>query len=229
MVSKIATGYTTDVKGRPFRRRHLMPALIVVAVLAVAAITAWSVALTGGGDEARPTDCNMPEAASPSDRSGAPATPAPNLKPVSSTEMLSVAPAGLSTFKVRVFNSAAPRGSARSVSDDLVAEGFTPGDPAYADDTVYSDQNLHCVAQIRFGQAGQAGAAAVWLAAPCAQLVDDGRTGTDVDLALGEYYTQGRPTQDSQAALEALRSVDPKNPKTAIDRSLIEAVHNQAC
>ncbi|NLG45732.1 MAG: LytR family transcriptional regulator, partial [Gordonia sp.] len=36
-------------------------------------------------------------------------------------------------------------------------------------------------------------------------------------------------TQDTQAALEALRSVDPKNPKTAIDRSLIEAVHNQAC
>lgn len=221
VVSKIATGYTTDVKGRPFRRRHLMPAMIVVAVLAVAAITAWTFVLTGGGDEPRPTDCNMPVADGGS--------PAPNLTPASSTDMLSVAPAGLSTFRVTVLNSAADRGAARSVSDDLIAEGFTPGDPAYGDDTVYPNRDLHCVAQIRFGQAGQAGAAAVWLAAPCAQLVNDGRKGTDVDLVLGEYHTSIRPTQDTQAALEALRSVDPKNPKTAIDRSLIEAVHNQAC
>ncbi|MGB6244406.1 envelope integrity protein Cei [Gordonia sp. (in: high G+C Gram-positive bacteria)] len=227
MVSKIATGYTTDVRGRPFRRRHLMPALIVVGVLAVAAITAWSVALTRGGAEARPTDCNLPVAASPT--AGGPAPAVPSLTPVSATDMLSVAPAGLTTFRVRVLNSAASRGAARSTSDDLVASGFTPADPAYGDDTVYPDRNLHCVAQIRFGQAGQAGAAAVWLAAPCAQLVNDGRRGTDVDLALGEYYTNGRPTQDTQAALEALRSVDPKNPKTAIDRSLIEAVHHQAC
>ncbi|EGD53974.1 envelope integrity protein Cei [Gordonia neofelifaecis] len=228
MVSKIATGYTTDVKGRPFRRRHMMPAAIVAAVLAVAAIITWSVVLTGGGDEARPTDCNMPVAAA-SKPAGSAATAPPALTPVSSTDMLSVAPAGLSTFKVRVLNSAAARGSARSASDDLVAEGFTPAEPAYGDDTVYANRDLHCVAQIRFGQAGQAGAAAVWLAAPCAQLVNDGRTGTDVDLALGEYYTSDRPTQDTQAALEALRSVDPNNPKTAIDRSLIESVHGQSC
>lgn len=59
--------------------------------------------------------------------------------------------------------------------------------------------------------------------------MNDGRKGTDVDLVLGEYHSAMRPSQDTQAALEALRSVDPKNPKTAIDRSLIEAVHNQAC
>ncbi|MGB3302110.1 envelope integrity protein Cei [Gordonia sp. (in: high G+C Gram-positive bacteria)] len=226
MVSKIATGYTTDVKGRPFRRRQWLPAAIVVAVLAAGAITAWSFALNSGGTEAHPTDCNMPVAA----KSAAPDAPKPpELTVVSNTDMLSVAPAGLTTFGVRVLNSAAPRGSARSVSDDLANEGFTAADPAFGDDTVYPDQNLHCVAQIRFGQAGQAGAAAVWLAAPCAQLVNDGRKGTDVDLALGEFYTNTRPTQDTQAALEALRSVDPKNPKTAIDRSLIETVHNQSC
>lgn len=227
MVSKIATGYTTDVKGRPFRRRQMLPALIVVATLAVAAVAAWTLVLSGGGDEPRPTECNMPTAEGASPTPGAP--PAPNLTPTSSTDMLSVAPAGLSTFRVTVLNSAADRGAARSVSDDLIAEGFTPGDPAYGDDTLYANRDLHCVAQIRFGQAGQAGAAAVWLASPCAQLVNDGRKGTDVDLVLGEYHSAMRPSQDTQAALEALRSVDPKNPKTAIDRSLIEAVHNQAC
>ncbi|WP_066167688.1 envelope integrity protein Cei [Gordonia hydrophobica] len=226
MVSKIATGYTTDVKGRPFRRRRMVPALIVVAVLAVAAITTWAVVLFDGGDDARPTDCSDPVAAA-STASGAPAPT--ELKTVSETDMLSVAPAGLTTFRVSVLNAGADRGAARSASDDLVAEGFTPGEPAYGDDTVYADRSLDCVGQIRFGQAGQAAAAAVWLAAPCAQLVNDGRKGTDVDLVLGEYYASDRPTQDMQAALEALRSVDPKNPKTAIDRSLIESVHSQSC
>ncbi|WP_026917773.1 envelope integrity protein Cei [Gordonia shandongensis] len=226
MVSKIATGYTTDVKGRPFRRRHLTPAIIVVAVLAVAAITTWTVALTGSGDKSYPTDCSMPQRPS---ASSAPDGPEPvTLDRVSKTDLLSVAPAGMSTFKVRVLNSGAARGQARSVSDDLVGQGFTAAEPAYGDDTVY-EQSLDCVAQIRFGPGGQGGAAAVWLAEPCAQLVNDGRTTTDVDLVLGEYHRSLRPSQDAQAALEALRSVDPKNPKTAVDRSLIEAVHSQAC
>ncbi|MEZ5211427.1 envelope integrity protein Cei [Gordonia sp. (in: high G+C Gram-positive bacteria)] len=218
MVSKFATGYATDAQGRPFKRRNMTPAIIIVTVLVVAAIAAWTYALTGNGEKSYPTDCNMPTAAG-----------APELKVVGRSDMLSVAPAALSTFRVSVLNSAAARGEARSVSDDLVAQGFAAGDPAYGDDTVYTDRNLHCVAQIRFGQAGQGAAAAVWLAVPCAQLVNDGRAGTNVDVALGEFYTGTKPSQDVQAALEALRSVDPRNPKSGVDRSLIDAVHAQSC
>lgn len=218
MVSKFATGYATDAQGRPFQRRNLTPAIVIVTVLAVIAIAAWTFALVGEEDESYPTDCALP------------ATPdAPSLQVVGRADMLSVAPAAQSTFKVTVLNSAAARGQARSTSDDLVAQGFAAGEPAYGDDTVYTDRDLHCVAQIRFGQGGQAAAAAVWLAMPCAQLVNDGRPGTDVDVALGEFYTGSRQSQDVQAALESLRSVDPRNPKSGVDRSLIEAVHAQPC
>ncbi|MFT3715049.1 MAG: envelope integrity protein Cei [Gordonia sp. (in: high G+C Gram-positive bacteria)] len=218
MVSKFATGYSTDARGRPFRRRNYRPAIVIASVLAVLALAAWIFTVVSQRSEAAPIDCNMPTAKG-----------APDLKPAARNDMLSVSPAALPSFQVEVVNSAAARGQARSVSDDLTGQGFSPGDPAYGDDPVYPDRDLHCVAQIRFGPATQAAAAAVWLAQPCAQLVNDGRSGTQVTLALGEYYTGGHPSQDVQAAVEALRAVDPRNPKSGVDRSLIEAVHNQKC
>lgn len=215
VVSKIATGYTTDAKGRPFLRRNLRAGSIVITVLAVVAIATWVVVLTNNDDESYPTDCNIAESA--------------NFTPVDTSEMLSVGPAALSTFGVRVLNAAADRGSAQSVSEDLTALGYRSADPAYADDTVYTDRDLHCVAQIRFGEEGRAAAAAVWLAAPCAQLVNDGRKGSDVDIALGEFYTSTQPTQDAQAAIEALRVAAPNRKQSPVDSSLIDAVHNQTC
>ncbi|MFT4087812.1 MAG: envelope integrity protein Cei [Gordonia sp. (in: high G+C Gram-positive bacteria)] len=221
MVSKFATGYSTDAEGRPFERRSYRPAIVIVTVLAVIAAGAWIYALVGDSEESFPTDCAMPSAGSGADLQ--------NFKKADRDAVLAASPAALSSFRVQVLNSAAPRGEARTVSDDLTAQGFAPAEPAYGDDTVYPNRDLDCVGQVRFGKAGQNAAAAVWLAAPCAQLIDDGRTGSDVDLVLGEYFTDAKQTQDVQAALEALRSVDPKNPKSAVDRSLIETVHKQSC
>ncbi|MCK0440485.1 envelope integrity protein Cei [Gordonia alkaliphila] len=218
MVSKFATGYSTDAQGRPFPRRNYTPAIVIATVLALVGIGAWSFAFIGDEEESRPTACNLPTSAE-----------GPELKVVNRSDMLSVAPAALSTFTVTVLNSAAAHGEARSVADGLAAQGYAPGTPAYGDDTLYPERDLSCVAQIRFGTGGQTAAAAVWLALPCAQLVNDGRAGTDVDVALGEYYTATQPTQDMQAALESLRSVDPRNAKSGVDRSLIEAVHAQSC
>ncbi|WP_132993534.1 envelope integrity protein Cei [Gordonia zhaorongruii] len=215
MVSRIATGYTTDAKGRPFLRRNLRPGIIVVTILALVAVAGWIYAFSGPGDKSYPTDCNIAEGS--------------NLSKVNGSDMRNVGPAPLSTFGVRVLNSAAQRGSARSVSDDLAALGYRGAEPAFGDDTVYTERNLHCVAQIRYGEAGQAAAAAVWLVAPCAQLVNDGRPGTDVDLALGEYYTSTQPTQDAQAAIEALRVANPRQKQSPVDSSLLDAVHGQPC
>ncbi|GAC58348.1 hypothetical protein GOHSU_37_00440 [Gordonia hirsuta DSM 44140 = NBRC 16056] len=217
MVSQFATGYATDAQGRPFKRRNYTPAIVIGTVLAVAAIAAWAFALTGGSTESYPVDCAMPTKQDV------------KLTVVGTGEMIEVAPAAQSTFRVTVLNSAAARGSARSVSDDLARQGFTPGEPAYGDDTLYTERDLDCVAQIRFGPGGQNAAAAVWLAVPCAQLVNDDRAGADVDVALGEFYHSAPSTQEQQAALESLRSVDPRNPKTGVDKSLIEAVHRQPC
>ncbi|MGW5522234.1 envelope integrity protein Cei [Gordonia sp. NPDC003950] len=238
MVSQITTGYPTDHNGRPYRRRRSRPILIVLAVLAALGVIAWSVALAGSEADATPTDCNVPTPASASATDSAPAdaAPAPTSaeQPTSTVvdrdDMLKVAPAALSTFQVRVLNASTQRGAARSASGDLTAQGFTPAsDSAYGDDPLYPNHDLNCVAQIRFGPAGQAAAAAVWLAIPCAQLVNDGRRGTDVDVALGEYYEAQEQSQDAQAALEALRSADPKNPQSGVDPGLVSAVHSQRC
>lgn len=241
MVSQITTGYPTDEKGRPYRRRRQRPAIILAVVLLVGGLVAWVVALSGSNADAVPTACNQPTPASasastpaaPAPRAGGPPAPSadpPTLTTVSREEMLSVAPAALATFQVRVLNASTQRGAARSVSDDLTAQGFNPvPDNPYGDDALYPNQDLNCVAQIRFGPAGKASAAAVWLALPCAQLVDDGRPGQGVDVALGEYYKGREQSQDAQAALEALRSADPKNPKTGVDPGLVRAVHSQPC
>lgn len=245
MVSQITTGYPTDEKGRPYRRRRQRPAIILAVILLVGGVVAWVVALTGSTADAVPIACNQPTPASASasvSASAAPAPPpppgaapggappAPQLTPIPRDEMLTVAPAALSTFQVRVLNASTQRGAARSVADDLTAQGFNPvPDNPYADDTLYPNQDLNCVAQIRSGPAGKAAAAAVWLAVPCAEVVDDGRRGTGVDVALGEYYQAREQSQDAQAALEALRSADPKNPKTGVDPDLVRAVHSQKC
>ncbi|MGC4963750.1 envelope integrity protein Cei [Gordonia sp. DT218] len=238
MVSQLTSGSSVDAKGRPFRRRRMRPAIIVAVVLLVAGLITWAVALADSGPVAVPTNCNqpMPAPAQPSAAAAPdPGLPAPSqapatVAPANRDEMLAATPAALSTFQVRVLNASSQRGAARSVSDDLTAQGFNPvPDNPYGDDTVYTNQDLSCYAQIRFGPAGKASAAAVWLALPCAQLVDDGRQGTGVDVALGKYYEGREQSQDAQAALEALRSADPKDPRTGADPTLVKAVHSASC
>ncbi|MDY6812018.1 envelope integrity protein Cei [Gordonia sp. HNM0687] len=233
MVAQITGGTSVDVNGRPFRRRRARPAIIAAVVLLAAAMATWAVALSESGPTPIPVACNQPTPASADPSAPAPATPAPEppeLAAADRDEMLDVAPAALSTFQVRVLNASSQRGAARSVSDDLTAQGFIPvADTPYADDTVYPNRDLACYAQIRFGPTGEASAAAVWLALPCAQLVVDGRTDNSVDVALGEYYEAREQSQDAQAALEALRSADPNNPQTGADPSLVQAVHSQSC
>ncbi|MFT3900188.1 MAG: envelope integrity protein Cei [Gordonia sp. (in: high G+C Gram-positive bacteria)] len=237
MVASITNGYSKDHHGRPFRRRVPTPAVIAVAILAACGVLAWTIALTRGDSTQVPVDCNQPSAAS-ADPSAPPADKKASdskdhttkLTAMNRSEMLEVSPAALPTFGVRVVNASNQRGKAQSVSDDLVAQGFSPvQENPYGDDAVYPNRDLNCVGQIRFGQAGKASAAALWLAIPCAQLVMDGRSGTDVDLAIGQYFTGTEQSADAQAALEALRSADPRNPKTGVDPTLIKAVHDGHC
>ncbi|MCX6470932.1 MAG: envelope integrity protein Cei [Corynebacteriales bacterium] len=228
MVSQITIGYPTDDHGRPFRRRRFIPFVIAVVVLLVLALAVWISALSDGGSASATTSCNQPPVPSSATPSGAPSA-APTTT-VANSDLLDVAPGALSTFQVRVLNASAERGQARSVLDDLTSQGFTPAtDTPYADDTVYPDQNLDCVGQIRFGQASRAAAAALWVAEPCAQLVDDGRSGSVVDLVLGTQFTGREQSQDAQAVLEALRQADPSNPRTGADPALVSAVHNASC
>ncbi|MGZ8179828.1 envelope integrity protein Cei [Williamsia sp. SKLECPSW1] len=237
MVSQITVGYPTDDRGRPFKRRRWIPFLIAVVVLLLLATVVWVSALSKGSSDPLATTCNPPTTTPASSASasgpGAPASAAPPTT-VAANQFVDVAPAALSSFQVRVLNASARRGEARSVLDDLTGQGFTPAtDTPYADDSLYPDQNLACVGQIRFGPAGRAAAAAVWVAVPCAELVDDGRSGTVVDLALGQDFTSREQSQDQQAVLEALRTTDTSGrtggATTGADQSLVRAVHTGAC
>ncbi|GAB2672552.1 envelope integrity protein Cei [Gordonia jinhuaensis] len=235
MVSQITTGHPTDRRGRPYRRRRYAPAIVLVVVLLVIAGVVWIIAAASGGSSAVPVACPAPPSPSASPTAATPGqAPAANAVPVKHTvvaesSMLGEQPAALSTFQVRVLNASGQRGAAQNALDDLTSLGFRQAstDP-YADDTLYSDP-MDCVAQIRFGDATKAAAAAVWVAVPCAELVNDGRSGSVVDLALGEHYTSTEQSQDAQAALDALRTADPNNAKTAVDPSLVRAVHKNAC
>ncbi|MDL9936389.1 envelope integrity protein Cei [Gordonia sp. ABSL1-1] len=234
MVSQITTGYPTDENGQPYRRRRHLPAIIAMVVLALVGVVVWSVALSDDTTEAAPTDCNQPTPATASSTTAGPntppATPAATQTVAPRAEMLEVIPAALSTFQIRVLNASNERGAARSVSDDLTRQGFTPAaDNPYGDDPIYPNHDLNCVAQIRFGAAGKSGAAALWVAFPCAELVTDNRRDTSVDVALGTYYKGPDWSQDSKAALEALKAANPKNPDTGVDPSLLSAVHSSSC
>ena len=117
--------------------------------------------------------------------------------------MINVAPAKLADAKVRVLNASGRGGQAADVSGALRDLGFAQ--PTAANDPVYEKTRLNCQGQIRFGEAGQAGAAAVWLVAPCAELYRDDRSDDSVDLAIGTEFGALAHSDDIAAVLAGLR------------------------
>src|SRR3546814_18599397 len=93
-------------------------------------------------------------------------------------------------------------------SSDLSEFGFSSApDVQVGNDPVYVDQNMECQGQIRFGANGLAAASSVWLVAPCAELVQDGRGADTVDLALGTYKKGAlTPNPDATAPLQLGRA-----------------------
>jgi len=112
-------------------------------------------------------------------------------------------PALLTDVPVHVLNANGQTGQAGQVAAELGELGFaTDGTSSAGNDSLYPNQDLTCHGQIRYGEEGKASAAALRLAAPCMQLVTDGRPGSDVDLALGSYFQE--LSTDSQETLREL-------------------------
>ena len=70
-----------------------------------------------------------------------------------------------------------------------------------------------CHGQIRFGPSGRAGAAAVWLVAPCVELFQDNRPDDSVDLAIGTDFTALAHSDDIDAVLAGCARM-PREPPT---------------
>lgn len=240
MVSQLTgTGRRFDRNGAPFRRRNALPILIVIAVLAVVAIATWARAMSSQEETAAPVSCPPPGAAASSAppstpgaaaRAGAttPAAPPSRFEVVAPDDLVGVRPAPLAASTVRVLNASGQAGRAETTLNKLTDYGFAaPTTGGYGNDPVYKE--MACQAQIRFGDSGRAAAAAAWVIAPCAELIDDGRRDNSVDLVLGTFFTDLEPSTDAQEILRILRAAPAGAADGGANPALVAAVHSQSC
>jgi LytR cell envelope-related transcriptional attenuator len=219
VVAQITEGTAFDKHGRPFRRRNPRPAIIVLVFLLVATGVAWTAALT------RPAKVHQAEACNPPPQAAQATGSAPTQlgEPASRSEMMDVTPAKLSDTKVHVLNASGRGGQAADVAGALKDLGFAQ--PTAANDPIYATARLTCQGQIRFGTAGAAAAASVWLVAPCAELFHDSRADDSVDLAIGTDFGALAHSDDIDAVLATLRpgASEPSDP------TLLSKVHSSSC
>jgi hypothetical protein len=218
VVAQITEGTAFDKRGRPFRRRNYLPAILLFAALAVVTMMVWLMALNRPPDVHEAAVCNAPPP--PAD----PTATAPQLgEQVSRQTMTDVNPAKLADAKIRVLNASGQGGQAGEVASELRDLGFA--EPAATNDTVYANTRLECQGQIRFGPSGRAAAAAVWLVAPCTELFQDQRSDNTVDLAIGTQFGELTHSDDIDAVLASLRP-DATQPA---DPTLLKKIHTGAC
>lgn len=226
MVSLITEGSSTDDQGRRFPRRRLLPAIALISALALVGAVVWVRILTETEVYATTVDCNAPVKPQSAD---APA-PQPLGEKVDRSTLLDVPPAALSSTKVRVFNASGERGQAAHVAAQLGEYGFASAPDIQAgNDPVYVNQTLRCYGQIRFGEQGLAAASALWLVAPCAELIQDGRTDDIVDLALGTYAKDIAPSADADEVLKSLGDPVAGAEPAPLDSGLLEAARTARC
>ena len=215
MVAQITEGTAFDKHGRPFRRRNARPAIVLLVVLLIASAVVWTIALTRPPEIHEATVCNPPPEQTD------PGQPRLGTAVLRST-MINVAPAKLADAKIRVLNASGRGGQAADAAGALRDLGFAQ--PTAANDPVYANTKLNCQGQIRFGEAGQAGAAAVWLVAPCTELYRDDRADDSVDLVLGTEFSALAHSDDIAAVLNGLRrDAEPA------DSALLAKIHAGNC
>ncbi|OMC13843.1 MULTISPECIES: envelope integrity protein Cei [unclassified Mycobacterium] len=216
MVAQITEGTAFDKHGRPFRRRNPRPAIVVLIFLVVVTGVAWTIALT------RPAKVHEVAVCNPPPQKQGSATPQLG-EQMSRSAMADVTPAKLTDTKVRVLNASGRGGQAADVAGALKDLGFAA--PTAANDPIYAGTRLTCPGQIRFGTAGQAAAAAVWLVAPCTELFNDNRADETVDLAVGTDFSGLAHNDDIDTVLAGLRPGAPD----ASDPALLQKIHASSC
>jgi hypothetical protein len=226
VVSLITHGSSTDDKGRPYARRRAFPILVVLVVLALAGAAVWVNILTTTETGTDAVACNAPQ---PASDPAAPAAAEPG-SVVDASVVTDTQPAPLSATRVRVFNANGQGGQAAEIAADLSDFGFASApDVQVGNDPVYVDQNMQCIAQIRFGAAGVAAAGTVALVAPCAEFVQDTREDDTVDLALGTNFRALEPNTDGEEVIRSLADVAPGAAAPNLDVDLLAAAHRVNC
>lgn len=197
-----------------YRRRNMLPAGLLVLVLAVASIVTWVVVLTGSS-ASQTTSCNPP------------ATGGGAVQARSALDGTAAAAPG--DVAVTVLNGAGQRGQGQLAAVELGELGIAEAAPP-DNDPLYPAQDLTCVGQIRYGPDGAAAARTLSIVVPCAELVDDGRRATSVDLALGSEFRDIAPQQGVTDALRAIsRSAASGTPAPGTDPAALTALRDVDC
>jgi hypothetical protein len=215
----------------PYRRRRRLPWAIVVSLLAVAAITTWTVVLVRTGGPTSAAACPAPAGG-----------PLPG-QVLDATALDAVAPVPPASARVRVLNAGDQRGQANLVAAQLSDLGFPEAAPP-DNDPLYPDGTLECVGQLRFGPSGEGAARTVSLAVPCAELVRDDREDDSVDVAVGTGFRDVNPPRTVRNALDGIgqggggdgsANADPNDPNAsaapapAIDPDVLAAARGGTC
>jgi hypothetical protein len=202
--------------------------VVVVSVLAVAAVATWTTVLIGAGGSSGTTSCPLP---------GGGAVPG---EVVAATSLDAVAPVPPSSARVHVLNAGGQRGQANLVAAQLGDLGFPEAAPP-DNDPFYTEGDMECVGQLRFGPAGEGAARTLTLVLPCTELVRDDRTDDTVDIAVGTGFRDVNPPRAVRNALDQIgtgggtdgsANADPAASGAAapgVDPTVLETARNAAC
>jgi hypothetical protein len=189
-----------------YRRRRPLPAIAALIVLGVATIVVWVTVVHTSDTNDSATDCNVPTA---KPAHGKPAPQPGQVLARNALDKTNPVPAG--QVQVKVFNGGGKRGEGSIVAATLQQLGFNQtAEPA--DDPLYPNGSLTCLAQIRFGPNGAGAARTISLLEPCSQLVRDNRQDGSVDLSIGAKFTDLSPSVDARALLQQLSKSASKQP-----------------
>ncbi len=199
-----------------YHRRSRAPAVVLVTVLAVLSVVAWTVVLVTSSNTRTAVSCNPPTNG-----------PVPG-QVVAAGELADTAPVAAGAVRIRALNAGGQRGRANLVATQLGDLGFTEAAPA-ANDTVYPDADLACRGQIRFGPAGAAAARTLAIVLPCHELIRDGRGDDSVDLAVGTAFGEVSPTKAALDVLDQLATAAPDTGTAQVDPDLLARASQSDC
>ncbi|GAA4025262.1 envelope integrity protein Cei [Allokutzneria multivorans] len=217
-----------------YRKRKPVPALILLTILGVLAVSVWAKVFNTSADVEAAVRCPAPGPAKPGATS-APAKPGQAL-PLDALDRTD--PIAPNDMKVTVLNGSGKRGMASQVAERLAELGFNKGaEPS--DDPVYVNQDLDCRGQIRFGPNGASAARTMSFLLPCAQFVRDERQDGGIDVALGKKFTSVDPSSEAKQIFEQLKIWSDQQPESggqqaapappSLDSNLVKAARTAYC
>lgn len=210
----------------------------MLVVLVVLSGFVWTKVFDSLEDIETATRCNVPSPPTASPASPGqqqPQVPLGTMLPRNALDRTSPVPP--QEALVRVLNGNGESNEASLISEQLSSLGFGQGGEA-DNDPVYTNYDLNCHGQIRFGDAGAGAARTLSLIVPCAQLVRDERPDASVDLALGAEFDDIRTTSEAKQVLQELKTrgeqeqegdVAQEATPPRIDSALLEKARDVHC